>query len=253
MPLLRTIVAVLLFVVVLLPAVACAQAEGGPPMLTDDPGTPGDGKWEINIAALSDHAGDTTTYQLPLLDLNYGVGDRIQLNFQVPWLLQRKRGQDGVSGLGASLVGLKWRFFDAGEDGWQVSTYPHVESRFPAARASLSEPGVSYLLPLEFGHKVGDYAVNFEVGRWLRPRPQADSWIAGLAVGRELRKGLELIAELHDEHDAHSARHELALNFGARWAWSDRYTLLVAAGSDLHNGFGPKDSPLTYLGLQVNL
>ena len=253
MPLLRSIGVVALLAGAVLPVTACADPEGGPPMLTDDPGTPGDGNWEINVAGLSDHAGDTTRYQLPLLDLNYGVGNRIQLNFQMPWLLQQTRGQSDASGFGASLIGVKWRFFDAGDDGWQVSTYPHVESRFPAARRTLSDPGVSYLLPLEFARKVGDYGLNFEAGRWLRPAPQTDSWIAGFAVGRELRKGLELIAELHDEHGAHSARHELALNFGARWAWSERYTLLAAAGSDLHNGLGAKDSPLTYLGLQINL
>ena len=50
-----------------------AHAQGGPPMLTDDPGTPGDGHWEINIATLSDHSGDTWTYALPLLDINYGT------------------------------------------------------------------------------------------------------------------------------------------------------------------------------------
>jgi len=37
----------------LLMASACAHAQGGPPMLTDDPGTPGDGKWEVNIAVLA--------------------------------------------------------------------------------------------------------------------------------------------------------------------------------------------------------
>ena len=26
------------------------HAQGGPPMITDDPGTPGPGRWEINIA-----------------------------------------------------------------------------------------------------------------------------------------------------------------------------------------------------------
>jgi hypothetical protein len=26
------------------------HAQGGPPMITDDPGTPGNGQWEINVA-----------------------------------------------------------------------------------------------------------------------------------------------------------------------------------------------------------
>lgn len=251
MPLRHLLIAVMYVAALCAPAGAWAQ--GGPPMLTDDPGTPGDGKWEINVAALSDHTGDTTTYQLPLLDMNYGVGDRIQLNVALPWLVQHERGEPDRSGLGASLIGVKWRFFDAGEDGWQVSTYPHVESRFPAARAALSDPGVSYLLPVEAARKVGDYGINVEFGRWLRPLPQSDSWIAGFAVSREVRDGVELVAELHDERDVHTSAHELAINFGARWELSKRFTLLAAAGSDLHNGFDAKDSPFTYLGLQINL
>ena len=32
-------------------------AQGGPPLITDDPGTPGDGHWEINIAEQSETTG----------------------------------------------------------------------------------------------------------------------------------------------------------------------------------------------------
>jgi len=32
-----------------------ARAQGGPPMVTDDPDTPGDGHWEINLAAIGAH------------------------------------------------------------------------------------------------------------------------------------------------------------------------------------------------------
>ncbi len=34
--------------------------QGGPPMITDDPGTPGNGKWENNVAIAFEHrAGET--------------------------------------------------------------------------------------------------------------------------------------------------------------------------------------------------
>jgi hypothetical protein len=51
-----------------------AHAQGGPPMITDDPGTPGDGHWEINIAATGRHASSFTEAELPLIDINYGLG-----------------------------------------------------------------------------------------------------------------------------------------------------------------------------------
>ncbi|MFT3792165.1 MAG: hypothetical protein QM741_14065 [Rudaea sp.] len=41
-----------LFVLVLFAIAKLAAAQGGPPLVTDDPGTPGNGKWEINLASI---------------------------------------------------------------------------------------------------------------------------------------------------------------------------------------------------------
>jgi hypothetical protein len=245
-------------------AAAVAHAQGGPPMITDDPGTPGDGHWEINIAALSDHTDGVDTYQLPLLDLNYGVGDRVQLKFEIPWIVQRNAG-GSRDGSGNGLAGVKWRFFDAGEDGWQMSMYPQVEFNPPkslAPRRGLADAGTSWLLPMEFQHRLGDVDVNFEVGRWLRPESLPDTWIAGVVVGHEVYKGFELLVELHDETAVHGGS-EVIANFGARWDFSERYTLLLSAGRDVHDGLihdsvihdsrGATNTLLTYTGLQIRL
>src|SRR5258706_5506428 len=81
---------------------SCAWAEGGPPMLTDDPGTPGDGHWEFNTAMQTEHGGDTMTFKLPLVDINYGLGERLQLKFEMPWQLERVSGQRDQYGAGNS-------------------------------------------------------------------------------------------------------------------------------------------------------
>jgi len=230
-----------------------AWADAGPPMITDDPGTPGDGHWEINIATLSERGGDTTTYLLPLLDINYGLGERVQLKFEMPWELQRIDGAPDRSGAGNSLAGVKWRYFDGGDDGWQMSTYPQLQSRFPVSGSPVADSGVSYLLPLEFQHKLGEFGVNVEIGRWFRPRELGDTWVGGLVVGREIVKGFELLGELHEEKDAHSGRNELTANVGARWELSQGFRLLASAGTDLHNSLDQKAALLTYLALQVSL
>ena len=41
---------------ILMVAVGAARAQGGPPLVTDDPDTPGDGHWEINLAAIANDA-----------------------------------------------------------------------------------------------------------------------------------------------------------------------------------------------------
>jgi hypothetical protein len=223
-------------------------------MFTDDPGTPGDGHWEINVATLSSHAAGINVYQLPLVDVNYGIGDRIQLKFELPWL--RQLGTSGInrSGVGDGLTGIKWRFYDEGENTWQISTYPQAEFGFPlsnSAHNGLVDSGTSYLLPLELDHAFQGLDINFELGRWFRPTQRGDSWIAGCVLTHEVKEGFELMVELHDEVDMHYSQDERILNFGSRWNFSKQYTLLLSAGHDLHNTIGPTNSLLTYLGLQL--
>ncbi len=102
------------------------RAQGGPPLITDDPGTPGNHNWEVNVGFLADRRPTVREYQVPQLDINYGYGERLQLKYQVPWLI---RGEDGTAtrnGLGKSLFGVKWRFFENEEHGLEFSTYPQL-------------------------------------------------------------------------------------------------------------------------------
>jgi hypothetical protein len=95
-------------------------------MITDDPGTPGDGHWEINLAWTDQRTPGSTLIGLPLLDANYGVGDRLQLNYQASWNILRDEGEGTQSGMSDSQLAVKWRFYDAGETGLQLSAYPRV-------------------------------------------------------------------------------------------------------------------------------
>jgi hypothetical protein len=48
-----------------------ALGQGGPPMITDDPGTPGNGKWENNFAISAiDSKGRLAAYQANALHEN---------------------------------------------------------------------------------------------------------------------------------------------------------------------------------------
>src|SRR5947207_10625548 len=87
-----------------------AGAQGGPPLLTDDPDTPGPGHWEINLAAIIEHTRDTRTLELPRVDLNYGAGERIQLKLEMPWVRAAPSAGPSEDGLGGIVIGTKWRF-----------------------------------------------------------------------------------------------------------------------------------------------
>jgi hypothetical protein len=66
-----------------------SPAQGGPPLVTDDPDTPGDGHWENNLAATAMHTSGRWTPGAPDADLNYGWGENIQLNADIPLTVLR--------------------------------------------------------------------------------------------------------------------------------------------------------------------
>ena len=72
---------------------ALARAQGGPPFLTNDPGTPGDANWEINLGSMQSFVRGASSYQVPQLDINLGLGDRIQLTYEIPYGLQTSAGE----------------------------------------------------------------------------------------------------------------------------------------------------------------
>ena len=92
-----------LIVLALLLAPCAAHAQGGPPFLTNDPGTPGDGHWEINVAAAQTLERGIDSYQLPQFDFNYGVGERVQLTYEVPYVIDTTPGSP-ITADGATLT-----------------------------------------------------------------------------------------------------------------------------------------------------
>jgi len=103
--------------------VPAAHAQGGPPFRTDDPETPGNKHWEINFGWIGDRNPAAGAYQVPDFDFNYGLGDRIQLKYEIPIAIEETRVQSATTGrpavpgqvigaLGESLLGIKWRFYE---------------------------------------------------------------------------------------------------------------------------------------------
>src|SRR5437763_10902210 len=107
-------------------AARSAFTQGGPPMITDDPGTPGDRKWEINLAIGFEHRPNETAYDLPALDLNYGVGEHIQLTLQTAPVFLQRDDHGPIGGFGATEAAVKWRFLDEDRSGFAMSMFPRI-------------------------------------------------------------------------------------------------------------------------------
>jgi len=148
----------LALVVLCLGTVPASFAQGGPPMLTDDPGTPGSGVWEINTAYMEQRTTQERLRSFPHVDFNYGIGERIQLKLETGWLFVDAPEGGGVSsGLDDSLLGVKWRFLEQARSGVDMSVYPQLqaENSTGSVARGLANPGPNLFLPVEMGATSG--------------------------------------------------------------------------------------------------
>lgn len=234
--------------------ISAGPALAGPPLLTDDTGTPGDRHWEINIAYTLDKRHTEATHETPILDFNYGVGENIQLKYEVPWLVLHENGNGTKSGLGNSVVGVKWRFLDEKRDGVAMSVYPQFEFNNPTSSADrrLVDEGTNLRLPVQVSKKFGPVWVNGEVGYTFRQHND-DEWLYGLSSGYKIREDLSLLGEIHGGSTKEFKKHEVVFNVGTQWDFSKKYGLLASVGRSFRSGASNEPNLLLYLGLQVRL
>jgi hypothetical protein len=231
-----------------------ASAQGGPPYLTNDPGTPGNANWEINIASMQTVVRGEAEYQVPQLDINFGLGDRIQLTYEIPYVVDTSAHGPHQSGWSNALPGVKWRFFDQGEGGWQISTFPQIETGAStvARLKGIAGNGPRFLLPVEVAKREGALDLNFEAGYYF-PWNGPQERIIGFVAGHTFNKRFELDGEVYNDWAMHSLPHDTTFDFGGRYKLHDGFILLMMAGRSFSGNASGQPEYLGYFGIQVLL
>lgn len=238
-----------------LSARTCAFAQGGPPYYTNDPGTPGNLNWEINLGYMPFFYSNQSVSHTPDVDINFGVGDRIQFTYENAWLrVQNTSFAATRFGLGQSNPGVKWRFYDAGEDGLAVSVFPQAFLNNPndAVRRGITSPTSSFLLPFEFSKKFGPLDVDYEIG-YQAVHKGPDGWITGLVLGHEFTPRFELDMELYSVGTFHPSEYQPTIDFGGRYKLHKPVILLFMAGRGLEPTRSNQPYFLGYFGIQLLL
>lgn len=223
----------------------------GPPILTDDTGTPGPGKWETNMGITVDKRRDTTLYNTPALDLNYGIGERIQLNYSVSWIVLDTTNETARNGLGNSEVAVKWRFLDQDKNGVALSVYPRFifNNLTSSADRGLVDKGAVFRLPFQMEKKIGVIIINPEAGHDFR-QEGGDEWLYALALKYDEIKGLEVLTEVFGTADDSFKKQENVVNIGVRKDVSENVSLHASVGRSLRQATD-QPSLLSYVGLQM--
>jgi hypothetical protein len=220
-------------------------------MITDDPGTPGPGHWENNIAVTFEHRPSETSFDSPLIDLNYGVGEHIQLTLQGGPVLLKRSGHGLIGGLGGTEAAVKWRFLDEEKSGFDVSMFPRVIFNITQSsiRRGLAEDGTRFQIPFEVAKTFGRFHADAEFGPVAGTLGRSE-WIYGIVGGVELAKTTMLMAELHGTSRMNFTRDTLTANFGLRHQLTDARILIASIGHELRDPDQAR-SFIGYLGVQL--
>jgi hypothetical protein len=231
-------------------AVRVAFGQGGPPMITDDPGTPGNGKWENNFAIAFEHRPGETAYGVPAIDLNYGVGEHIQLTLQTAPVLLKRSGHGLTGGLGGTEAAVKWRFLDEATSGVDMSMFPRVIFNIEqsSVRRGLAEDGTRFQIPFQAAKTFDRLHLDAEFGPRTRTVGRSE-WLIGIVCGFDVAKPTMLMAELHDESRMNFSRDVLTLNFGLHHEFTENYILIVSMGHELRSPDQPT-ALIGYFGMQ---
>jgi len=231
-----------------------SKAQGGPPYYTNDPGTPGNRNWEVNFGYMPFFYSGHSTSHIPDVDINYGLDDRVQLTFENAWL-RNSNGSDAAKyGLGQDQLGVKWRFFENKEAGFEISTFPQLSVNNPnrSVERDITPPGASLIIPVEFRKKLGPIDVNWEVG-YNAVHSGPDGWLGGLVVGHEVSKKLEIDADFYGLGTFHSSGGQETLDVGARYKLRPPFILLLMAGRSVAPAHNDQPFFVGYFGVQLLL
>jgi hypothetical protein len=220
-------------------------------MITDDPGTPGNRKWEINLALTFEDRPGESSLDAPAIDLNYGVGEHIQLTLQTAPVLLKRSDQGLIGGLGSVEAAIKWRFLDEEANGIDMSVFPRIIFNLTQSSVDrgLADDGTRFQLPIQVAKKFGPWLTDLEFGPLVSTVGRSE-WLYGIVGGLELGKATTIMAELHGESRSNFTDDVLTLNFGLRQELSETRILILSVGHDLRSADQAR-ALIGYFGLQL--
>jgi len=207
-------------------------------MITDDPGTPGDKKWEINLAFAFEHRPGETAADFPAIDLNYGIGEHIQLTLQTAPVVLKRKGHGLIGGLGGTEAAVKWRFLDqqTNGDGFDMSMFPRVIFNVVSSspRRGLSQEGTRFQIPMQMSKAFGRWHANVEFGPHVGSVGPGE-WLYGVVAGLDASRRTLLMAELNGTSRMNFTRDTLTVNVGVHHEFSETRILIVSLGREIRS------------------
>ena len=221
-------------------------------MITDDPGTPGNGHWENNFAIAFEHRPNEWLMDAPGIDLNYGWGDHIQLTLQTSLAILKRSDHGAVAGIGGTEAAVKWRFLDEEKAGVDMSMFPRIIFNVAqsSVRRGLSEPGTRFRIPFQLAKKFGPLGLDFEFGP-LTSTVGRSEFLYGVVGAVEVSKRTSIMAEVAATSRMNFDQQTVALNVGWRHKISEHSIWIASLGHEVRSPADEQLALVGYCGVQL--
>lgn len=187
------------------------------PLITDDTGTQGKGKFLVEISGQYDSDKETangvsteSTGGQVAATLSYGFVENADLVLGLPY--QWTKGKEGgvtvydENGISDMTVDLKWRFFE--KDGLSLALKPGVRLPTGNDEKGLGAGRMGYQAFLIGSKEAAPWAFHVNLG-YIGNENRADEekhlWHASLAATREIVKGLMIVGDIGIERNRDKA------------------------------------------------
>ncbi len=226
-------------------------ALAGPPLSIDDPGILDPGQWEIIVAGAGQWRDSGDFYELPVLDVSYGLSENVQASAVVTRVESRPEGESRRSDFGAAQVAAKWRFVNSGPFQAAVSVLYEFNVRNGAVDRGVVEDTDTWAIPLDVEYAFSAWRIGAELA-YAGVRGEEDEWGYGVAAYLPVGERVELLAEIAGATDRDWSDHSYGYRLGADVAVSETFHVLISAGSGLEEDFDGGDELKfdAFLGLQ---
>jgi hypothetical protein len=215
-------------------------------MITDDPGTPGNGHWENNLAITFEHRPGEWLLDAPGIDLNYGLGDHIQLTLQTSLAILKRSDHGAVAGTGGTEAAVKWRFLDEEKNGFDMSMFPRIIFNVAqsSVRRGLSDEGTRFQIPFQVAKKIGAVDLDVEFGPHVSSIGRSE-FLYGTVAGVEISKKTSVMAEVQGTSRMNFDRQTVTMNVGFRHKLNEHCIWIASLGHDVR---APDDQALALIG-----
>jgi hypothetical protein len=178
------------------------------PLVTDDTGTQGKGKFQLEVSGEYGHDRDdgvTTRGTQITATLTYGISDPIDVILGLPYQHIRTEDSEGVTkgdGISDMSLEMKWRFYE--KDGLSFALKPGFSFPTGDKEKGLGAGKIIYHLFFIATKEIKPWAFHLNLG-YIRNENKNDEkknlWHASLASTVEVVKNLQIVGDIGVEED----------------------------------------------------